>query len=185
MDFLSRDEIHDLCLSLFRETGMSRGSLDAPSAELNSFDRNARVMKRVCFRKTGRCRRRGAAAVEMALVAPIALALIFGIMQVGYAFMVQQMLQDSARKGCRAAILPSSSNASVTTAVNNVLAPMNLTGATTTVTVNGTVADVSTASYGDQVSVTVTIPFSNILLFSVNFANSAGSITGADVLRYE
>jgi Flp pilus assembly protein TadG len=121
----------------------------------------------------------------MALVSPIALALIFGIMQIGYAFMIQHMLQDAARNGCRAAVLPSSSNAAVNSAVNTVLAPMALTGATTTITLNGVSGDVSNARYGDQVSVKVAIPFANVLLFNVSFGGTSGTISGADALRFE
>ncbi len=130
-------------------------------------------------------RRSGVVAVEMALVMPIALTLIFGIMQVGYAFMIQHMLQDAARKGCRAASFPSSSNTVVTSAVNGVLSNMKLTGVTTTILVNGAAVDVSTASYGSTVSVSVQIPLSNVMLFSVSFAQFTGTIQGAATIRCE
>lgn len=134
-------------------------------------------------RKTNR--RSGAVAVEMALCTPIALTLIFGIMQVGYAFMVQHMLQDAARKACRTASFRSTSNAAVTTIANGVLTNMSLTGVTTTILVNGNANDVSTANYGDVVSVTISLPLQNILLFTVNFMNFTGIIKGSDTLRCE
>ena len=143
-------------------------------------------MKRECCRPVARKGlRTGAAAVEMALVAPVAFALVFGIMQIGYAFMVQHVLQNAARKACRVAILPSSSNANVNAVVNSVLTPLNLTGAVTSIALNGAAADISTAKYGDQISVTIAVPFANILLFDVSFATGARNITGADTLRYE
>lgn len=127
----------------------------------------------------------GAAAVEMALCAPIALTLMFGIMQVGYSFMVQHMLQDAARKACRVASIRNTSNADVTAIVNGVLGNMNLSGVQTSISLNGTTNDVATANYGDVVSVTVSLPMQNTLLFTVPFANFTGALLGADTLRCE
>lgn len=45
--------------------------------------------------------RRGAAAVEMALVLPLFLLVIFGIVEIGRAFMVEHLLANAARVGAR------------------------------------------------------------------------------------
>jgi hypothetical protein len=45
--------------------------------------------------------RRGAVAVEFAIVAPILLALTFGLIQLGRAFEMQNLLEVSAREGAR------------------------------------------------------------------------------------
>ena len=50
----------------------------------------------------------------MAFVAPVIITIIFGILQFGYAFMVQHALQDAARQGCRAAIPRNRTNSAVT-----------------------------------------------------------------------
>jgi len=50
-------------------------------------------------------RRRGAAIVEFAVVLPLLLVLLFGIIDFGWVFMVRQTLTNAAREGCRVAVL--------------------------------------------------------------------------------
>ena len=45
--------------------------------------------------------RRGAVAVEFAIVAPILLALVFGLIELGRAFEMQNLLEVAAREGAR------------------------------------------------------------------------------------
>jgi len=48
-----------------------------------------------------RSRRRGAVAVEFAIVAPILVAVVFGLVELGRAFETQNMLEVAAREGAR------------------------------------------------------------------------------------
>jgi TadE-like protein len=48
-----------------------------------------------------RRQRRGAVAVEFAVVAPILVALLFGLIELGRAFEMQNMLEVAAREGAR------------------------------------------------------------------------------------
>ena len=66
-----------------------------------------------------RSTRRGVAAVEFALVAPLFFTLILGIIEFGRMMMVQEILVNAAREGARAAILPGETDAQVTTTVSN------------------------------------------------------------------
>lgn len=133
-----------------------------------------------------RQRRSGAATVEMAFVAPVLLSLVFGIMQVGYAFMVQHGLQNAANKGCRAGILPTRSTSSITSAVNSTLQPMGIANyASITIQVNNVAANVTTASSGDYVTVKVAVPVASVTLFPGFFSNWNGTIVGADTNRCE
>lgn len=50
-------------------------------------------------------RRRAAAIVEMAVVSPLLLTMIFGVIEFGNAFMVRQMLTNAAREGARVAAI--------------------------------------------------------------------------------
>ena len=63
--------------------------------------------------------------------------------------------------GCRTAILPGKATSDVSTAVSGYLSAFSLSSATTTVKVNGTVADASTANRTDVITVTVSIPVSS------------------------
>ncbi len=130
---------------------------------------------------------RGVVTVEMALIAPVVIALLFGVIQFGYAFMVQHALQDAARQGCRAAILPNQSNSTVTTAVSALLQNEGINVAKTTITilVNNAAGDVSSSKAGDQVTVKVTMAFADVKLFPGDFSSFTGTMQGAVTLRSE
>ena len=65
-------------------------------------------------------RRRGGAVVEMAVVSPLLLTLVFGVIEFGNSFMVRQILTNAAREGARvAAIQPVADDAAVRTAVRD------------------------------------------------------------------
>lgn len=49
--------------------------------------------------------RKGVAAVEFALVAPVFFLLVLGLVEMGRMLMVQQSLTNAAREGCRMAVM--------------------------------------------------------------------------------
>ena len=131
--------------------------------------------------------RRGALTVEMALITPVLLILIFGIMQVGYAFMVQHALQDVARQGCRMASLRTRSQGTVTTAIQSQLQAVGISPAKTTRTilVNDNSQDLATANAGDEVSVKVAMNLADVVLFPGFFSNFTGTVQGSVTMRCE
>lgn len=70
-------------------------------------------MKRRTIRK-GR-QRRGAATVEMAVVTPILLGLLFAIIEYGWVFMLQSNLTSATREACRVGILPGATDTEIQT----------------------------------------------------------------------
>lgn len=109
--------------------------------------------------------RRGAAIVEFALVAPLFLSLIAGVIELGRAIEVVQLLTNASREGARVASYDTTTQTStITTAVNSYLSSAGITGATTLVSPSP-----STASNGDSMSVTVSIPFANVSWFPSPF----------------
>src|SRR4051812_16872520 len=95
-------------------------------------------------RPSGRSlRRRGNAVLEAALVLPILLALAFGTVEFGHFFYCKHTFQGAARDGARVAILSSSTNTSVTTAVANT---MTAAGFLNTPTVTYTTAITNTSN---------------------------------------
>ncbi len=74
-------------------------------------------------------RRRGASVVEMAVISPILITLVFGIIEFGWAFMVRQMLTNAAREGARVSAIqpfPDGENDSeVRSSVTDALAGIN------------------------------------------------------------
>lgn len=134
-----------------------------------------------------RARRRAAVTVEMALITPVLFTLLFGILQVGYAFVVQHALQDAAREGCRVATLRTRSNSVATTTVNTYLQSLGINPAktTTTILVNGAAGEVSTAKAADVVQVKISMALADATLFPGFFSNYTGTMKGVVTLRCE
>lgn len=74
-------------------------------------------------RKAGRMNDRGAAAVEMALVLPMLLLLVFGIIDFGRMLNAQITLTEAAREGARASVLGGDPNAAAKAAATNLGIP--------------------------------------------------------------
>src|SRR3954452_10155483 len=123
-------------LSRLRKAGASSGSLPPTG---NKLERDCRLYRR---------NRRAAAAVEFAVVAPVFLLLVFGMIEYGRMVMVQQIITNASREGARTAVLDGSTTSSVQTAVNNYLTAGSISGATVTVNPNPP----SNAQYGDPVT---------------------------------
>jgi Flp pilus assembly protein TadG len=49
-------------------------------------------------------RRRGAAAVEFAVIIPLVIIMVFGMIEFGRGFMVQHIITETARRACRFAV---------------------------------------------------------------------------------
>lgn len=106
----------------------------------------------------GRKRRRGAAVVEFAIVAPLFFLLVLGMIEYGRLVMVQQILTNAAREGARKAVLEGIGTSDVQTAVQNYLQGANIDEATVTVVTNSPVAP----DYAASMTVTVQIPFAAV-----------------------
>ncbi|HUQ68852.1 MAG TPA: TadE/TadG family type IV pilus assembly protein [Planctomycetaceae bacterium] len=104
--------------------------------------------------------RRGAAAVELALLAPFLAALILGACETGQVLRVHAMLTEAARKGCATASHPGRSNAHVLQDVNNALSAAGLStdAATITIRINDQAGEVAGAQRNDKISVSIAIP---------------------------
>jgi len=100
--------------------------------------------------------------VEFALVAPCFFLFIFALIELGRGSMVIHLLNNAARTGCRQSILKNQTTATVTSTVSTLLNSQGIRGSSTTMTVNGKSADVSTANSGDDISVTVTVAVANV-----------------------
>jgi len=106
--------------------------------------------------------RRGATAVEFALVAPVFFMFILGLIELGRGMMVQSLLENAARAGVRTGIVEGTSTSQITSTVTNMLSSQGISGDTATIEVNDNVADASTAQAGDEITVLVSVPVSQI-----------------------
>jgi Flp pilus assembly pilin Flp len=127
-------------------------------------------------------KQRGAAAVEFAVVAPIFVLLLFGMVEYGRMVMVQQMLTNATREGARRAVLDGTSMANVKTTVRDYLTGGHITVNDNEITVS---PDPRTAAPGDPVSVSLTVPFSRVSwLPSPMFLGNA-NMSATSVMRRE
>jgi Flp pilus assembly protein TadG len=98
-------------------------------------------------------RNRGNVILEAALVLPILLLLAFGVIEFGYYFYAKNNIQGAAREGARAAITAGATNADVNAAVATTMSNSGLNASGYTVTTTPT--NISTATAGTQIQVTV------------------------------
>jgi len=129
--------------------------------------------------RRGDTRARAAAIVEFAVVTPLLLVMVFGIIEYGYVFMVRQTLTNAAREGCRVAILQTTTTpyTEITDRVDDVMEPTGLTGYAVTMT-HPTPADPTE-------TVTVTIPFADVSLLGNFFGPRIGNLVGTCSMRKE
>jgi Flp pilus assembly protein TadG len=107
----------------------------------------------------------------MAVISPILITLLFGVIEFGWAFMVRQMVTNASREGARvAAIQTVVDDSAIRTAVRNSLASINgLTVADSSITITHWCFEAG----GDpnfSETVQVSIPYSDISLLSGYFS---------------
>ena len=126
-----------------------------------------------------RSRRLGAAAVEMAVVTPVLITMLFGIIEYGWLFTVRQAIVSGAREGARTASLPGSSVADVQQRVTDYMTPLGLSGYSTNVATDpNSPADPSGR-------VTVSIPYVNVSLLGHYFGHTSGNMQATAEMRKE
>lgn len=110
------------------------------------------------LRSTRRRSRQGSALVEFAVVLPVFLLLVLGMIEYGRMVMVQQIITNAAREGARVGVLDNSTSTTVSTAANKYLTSAGIASATIAATPNPP----SSATYANPVSVTVSVPFNSV-----------------------
>jgi Flp pilus assembly protein TadG len=112
---------------------------------------NARSLKRGGHRK-------GAVAVEMAMVSPLFILLIFGIFESARVGMATQLLNAAAREGCRVAVLEGKTQDDVQSRVEEVL-----TGSGIEIgTVTPTPSDWDSSAAGTAITVELTVSYGEL-----------------------
>ena len=125
--------------------------------------------------------RRGAAVVELAFTAPLLFLLTFGMVDVGRAVMVQNLITNAARDGTRSAVLDGASAGEIEARVRQYLADSSVSGATATVSPN----PISNAGLGDPVSVTVQVPFASVSWLPASKYFQGATLHATVVMRRE
>ncbi len=124
-------------------------------------------------------RRRAAALVEFAVVAPLLLTLLFGIIEYGYVFLVRQTVMHAAREGCRVAVLQSTTEpyTEVTERIAEIMGTVGMSNYTLTMT-HATLEN-------PRETVRISIPMSEVSLVGSLIPHSADEVVGTAVMRKE
>lgn len=123
--------------------------------------------------------RKGAAVVETAVVAPLLILGMLGMMEVGWAFMLRQTVTLAAREGARAGSLPGATLADVEAAVDASMGAANLEGYTT----ESNIAQLGAADL--DVSVTVSIPLDRATFTGSMIGGGSFNISSTTTMRRE
>jgi Flp pilus assembly protein TadG len=126
-----------------------------------------------------RAHRRGAATVEMAIVAPVLMSMLFGIIEFGWVFSVKQSVTNAAREGCRVATMQGATDAQIKSAITSYLSTTGLdpTKYTTTLT------HATTAIPSEQVKLSV--PYKQVSLMGGFFGGTDWTIGSTCTMRKE
>ena len=110
--------------------------------------------------RLGRSRRvrRGAAVVELAVVTPIMLTMVFGVMEFGWMFMVQETITNATREACRVGVLQGTTEEEIRTRFAEAMENTGVTVTTDTLAIEMATAD------DPVVTVTASVPYSEVSL---------------------
>ena len=123
----------------------------------------------------------GAAAVEFAVVAPLFILLVFGLIEFGRMVMVQQIITNASREGARLTALEGTTAASVVSEIGDFLTDSAVNSAT----VNVSPSSLDGAAYGDPVSVTVDVGFDQVTWLPTPMFLSGTNLSATTVMRRE
>ena len=124
----------------------------------------------------------GASAVEFALLLPVLMMVLFGIIEFGFALYQQAVLTNASREGARLGIVqavPAITTAQINAAIDNYLTPTGINPAN--------VARIITpgAVTGAPVTVSLTLPYTFMVLPSLTSVAPQINLTAYTVMRHE
>jgi Flp pilus assembly protein TadG len=143
----------------------------------------------------------GASAVEFALVLPLLVILVFGIIAFGIIFAQQLALGNAAREGARAGVVPQRTCGQILAQTQAVASTVAMTGTDVSVTVTRTggatrcptgtsysaaqaaVVPCAGSASGDEIKVVT--GFTSRLVIPLVFADPSFDLTGVGVFRCE
>jgi Flp pilus assembly protein TadG len=126
-------------------------------------------------------RSRGASAVEMAIVAPVFVALIMGQIEASRLGMVAQLLTNAAREGCRMAVVPGNTLTDVQGRVNAVLGGSGISVGTVT----PTPSTWQTAPQGTAITVSLSVPYSQVSWLGTPFFLANATVSSSATMSSE
>ncbi len=129
---------------------------------------------------------RGATSVEFAAVAPVFFLIVLGILEIGRACMVTELLTEASRRACRQGVIEGTSSSSIQQAAVNYLASVGINGESVNVYVNDVPAgstNVQSMPAYTEITVVVTVPIANAAWTPIWFV--PGNLSGQFTMRRE
>jgi len=120
---------------------------------------------------------KAAVVVELAVVLPLLLTILFGIIEFGWTFMIYQSIANAAREGCRVAVLEGSTDEDITARINNYMEMVGIQDYSVTIT-HSTPTDPTE-------TVVVSVPYASVSLMGGYFGPSDFDLVGRAVMRKE
>ena len=108
-----------------------------------------------CSQQHRACERQGATLVEFAMVVPLVFMLGFGFVEFGRYSLARHALEESARVGCRAAIVKNATVGNIEATVKKTLTPFGIKGHQVTV------SNLS-VNQGDMVTVEISVSYDKV-----------------------
>jgi Flp pilus assembly protein TadG len=130
--------------------------------------------------------RRGASTVEFAFVAPLFFMMVLGIVEVGRACMVTELLTEAARRACRQGVIEGTGSDTIQQTAMDFLTGVGINGENAAVYVNDLPAgttNVGTMPAYTEITVVVTVPVGNVTWTPINFVTN--SLSGQYTMRRE
>jgi Flp pilus assembly protein TadG len=124
--------------------------------------------------------RRGAAAVEFAMVAPLLFLVVLCSIEFGRAMLVKQVLTSASRVAAREASLRHATLSSVTAAAQSFTENAAIFNTEVSVSPSPTAA-----STGDSITVTVSVSFDNVSWLPSSWFLGSVQLSGTSVMRKE
>jgi len=124
----------------------------------------------------------GASAVEFALLLPVLMMILFGIIEFGLALYRQAILTNASREGARLGIvqsIPAITNGQINVAIDNYLTAAGIPPG------NVTRAIVAGGVTGTPVTVTLTLPYTYAVLPGLTSIVPTINLTAQTVMRHE
>ena len=128
------------------------------------------------FKKKLITRREGQSLVEFALIMPVVVVIIFGIIEFGRLWMTMNILTGAAREGVRVAAVTDPDVGLVQNAVDNVLTAAYITGTTTTI---------AGPNAANEVRVTVQYNYTVLTGSIVPGLSGTFQLTRSSIMRWE
>ncbi len=126
-------------------------------------------------------KRRGAAAVEFAVIAPLMMMFTFGLVEIGRIMLVKQSAIHATREGARVAVRPNAQDQEILDRVNNELALMGVEGAV----VEMEPSSLDFAKPSSLVTVRVRIDLAAVSSFPAMFDFAVSEIVAESSMRRE